>query len=401
MTTLLFDHPQIRTNLLPFTFTRPVAEVRVGIFTITEKWSKYLPYKIGWLTQDYLSSKYQPVRDNDTVLFINGALCPDKEIAEAVKMLGEDETLVFEDMLLAVKSKHFDPDKLTDVNGYKFTTYQNKTTIIRNVLDIYSENRSQILADIKLLDNNISHRIKDPHSIVYNEDNIYVEEGADIKAAVLNAENGPIYIGKDAVISEGAVVRGPFALCEHSAVNMGSKIRGDSTVGPYSKVGGEIGNSVIFGYSNKAHDGYLGNSVIGEWCNLGADTNTSNLKNNYKKIKLWNYSSESFVDTGLQFCGLMMGDHAKCGINTMFNTGTVVGVGANVFGAGFLRNYIPSFSWGGVSHGLTTFRLDKFFEMTDVVMQRRNKVLNDSEMKILSHIFDLTSKYRSWEKTNT
>ncbi|MGB1307109.1 MAG: glucose-1-phosphate thymidylyltransferase, partial [Flavobacteriales bacterium] len=216
---------------------------------------------------------------------------------------------------------------------------------------------------------------------------------AKVEHAILNASTGPIYVGKDAEIMEGSIVRGPLAMCENSVLKMGAKIYGATTLGPYCKVGGEVNNSVLLGYSNKGHDGFLGNSVLGEWCNLGADTNNSNLKNNYAEVKLWSYQSERFVNTGLQFCGLIMGDHSKCGINTMFNTGTVVGVSANVFGAGFPRNFVSSFSWGG-SAGYMTYRLNKVFEVAEKVMQRRAIEFNQVEKDILTEVFELTKSYR-------
>ena len=263
--------------------------------------------------------------------------------------------------------------------------------------EIFGHNREQIIADFALLtDGRTSADITDPHTIVYGRENLFIEEGASIRAAIINAEDGPVYIGKNAQIHEGAIIKGAFSLGESSHVNMGAKIKGDTTIGPHSKVGGEISNAVIFGFTNKGHDGFLGNSVIGEWCNLGADTNTSNLKNNYASVKLWSYSNNRFANTGLQFCGLMMGDHAKCGINTMFNTGTVVGVGSNIFGAGFPRNFVPSYAWGGAS-GFTTFQLRKFYEVAAAVMQRRGLELDDIEKNILSTIFDNTTPNRVWE----
>jgi UDP-N-acetylglucosamine diphosphorylase/glucosamine-1-phosphate N-acetyltransferase len=239
--------------------------------------------------------------------------------------------------------------------------------------------------------------IQDKHTIVYGEENLFVEEGVTIHAAIINAENGPVYLGKNSIVQEGAIIRGTFALCEGAHLNMGAKMRGDTTVGPFSKVGGEVSTSVLFGYSNKAHDGFLGCSVLGEWCNLGADTNTSNLKNNYEPVKLWNHVSQEFESTGLQFCGLMMGDHSKCSINTMFNTGTVVDVCANVFGEGFPRNYIPSFSWGGGSAGMTTYRLDKAVETATRVLGRRNVVLDEMEALLLKSVFEMTQHTRTWE----
>ncbi len=379
----LFDPPQIRENLLPFTFTRPVACIRIGIMTIAEKWEKY-GFHIGFETQEYLGKKFQALPTN---VKVNGALCPSKELSEAILELSADTKLVSGNTVLAISE-----------NGSTAVNFEGAFRMISQPWEIFQFNKEQIEADFALItQGRTSQPITDPHTVVYGKENVFLEEGASIRAAIINAENGPVYIGKNAHVHEGAIISGAFALCEGSHVNMGAKIKGDSTVGPHSKVGGEVSNSVIFGFTNKGHDGFLGNSVIGEWCNLGADTNTSNLKNNYAPVKLWNYTSERFVQTGLQFCGLMMGDHAKCGINTMFNTGTVVGVGANVFGAGFPKNFIPSFSWGG-SSGLITFQSRKFYEVAEAVMQRRGLTFDDTEKEIIDRIFDITAQYRTWDK---
>jgi UDP-N-acetylglucosamine diphosphorylase/glucosamine-1-phosphate N-acetyltransferase len=235
-----------------------------------------------------------------------------------------------------------------------------------------------------------------PGNHVISPENIFIEEGAKLAYCTLNASTGPIYIGKNAEIMEGSLIRGGFALCEGAQVKLGAKIYGPTTVGPYCRVGGEINNSVLFGYTNKAHDGFLGNSVLGEWCNIGADSNNSNLKNNYEPVRLWSYETENFAETGLQFCGLMMGDHSKCGINTMFNTGTVVGVSATIFGSGFPRNFIPSFSWGGAG-GFTTYVTQKAFETAKIVMSRRNVAFTEEDAAILEHVFEMTKK---WRKTS-
>jgi len=379
----LFDSPEIRTQLLPFTFTRPVAEIRVGILTITEKWAKR-GFSCGFATQDYLQAKYPLSKAN---LQINGALCPNDGLVAAIKALHSGEELVSGSTVLARHS-----------GGGKQVSYSGEFTLIQHTWDIFTQNRNQIIADFELITKGrTSREISDPHTIVYGKENLFIEEGASIRAAIINAEGGPVYIGKKAQVHEGSIISGAFALCEGSHLNMGAKIKGDTTIGPYSKVGGEIGNSVVFGYSNKGHDGYMGNSVLGEWCNLGADTNTSNLKNNYAMVKLWDYATGRFANTGLQFCGLMMGDHSKCGINTMFNTGTVVGVGANIFGAGYPRNFVPSFSWGG-ANGFVTFQLRKFAEVAEAVMHRRNKEYDQVEQNIIQHIFDETAQYRIWDK---
>jgi UDP-N-acetylglucosamine diphosphorylase/glucosamine-1-phosphate N-acetyltransferase len=393
---ILFDDPAYRGTLLPFTFTRPVADIRVGILTIAEKWEKHLKATTGFLTQDYLQDKFP--YQNEPALMINGSLCPNEPLLLAIKDLQPGEALWKGQTLLATKEDN-PADFVIDGSKQKERIeFAGDFTSIHKTWHIFQHNADEIRKDFDLITlNKISADINDPHTIVYNSDNIFVEEGASIKAAVLNAEDGPIYIGRNASIQEGSLIKGPFALCEGSTVNMGAKMRGDTTVGPYSKIGGEVSNSVIFGFSNKGHDGFMGNSVIGEWVNIGADTNTSNLKNNYATVKLWDYTRGGFTNTGQQFCGLMMADHAKCGINTMFNTGTVVGVGANIFGDGFPRNFIPSFSWGGAA-GFSTFQFRKFEEVASKVMERRRLEFDDTEKAILQKVFDLTKAYRIWDK---
>lgn len=379
----LIDLPDVRESLKPFTYTRPVAELRVGILTIKEKWER-LGCVCGFSTVDYLSSKYEAI---NTAITVNGALIPSKGLIKQIADLGTDEVLVKNNVFLAGKQ------------GGKAKEFEGEVAVINNTWDIFSANRAQIISDLELIKPAANFiDIADEHTIVYGRENLFVEEGAQIKAAIIDASHGPVYIGKNAHVHPGAIINGAFALCEGAHVNMGAKIKGDATIGPFCKVGGEVSNSVFFGYSNKGHDGFVGNSVIGEWCNLGADTNTSNLKNNYAEVKLWDYGTGRFAPTGLQFCGLMMGDHAKCGINTMFNTGTVVGVGANIFGSGFPRNFIPSFSWGGAG-GMTTFQLRKFAEVAQAVMSRRSKVYAETEQEIIKHIFEQSAQYRIWEKS--
>ncbi|MBX2895817.1 MAG: GlmU family protein [Cyclobacteriaceae bacterium] len=393
MNLILFDHPEIRQNLLPFTFTRPVAAIRIGIFTIAEKWEKHLGAKASFYTEDYLRTKF-PLHVATDNLWINGAVCPTAELTKAVLNLKPEETLVHNEFVIATRTA------ATQLNGPSKikTEFFNSLTLIDQVWKIYQHNGAQIREDFALLTaDRKSAAINDVHTRVYNPAHIFLEEGAKVRAAVLNAENGPIYLGKNSFVQEGALIRGPFALCEESHVNMGAKVRGDTTVGPYSKIGGEVSNSVIFGYSNKAHDGFLGNSVLGEWCNIGADTNTSNLKNNYENIKLWSYAKGGFKDTGLMFCGLMFGDHSKCGINTMFNSGTVVGVSASIFGDGYPRNFIPSFAWGGAA-GFTTYQLSKALDTAAKAMERRNLELNEIEKSILKKVFEDSAQYRVWEK---
>ncbi|MDG1276887.1 MAG: GlmU family protein [Algoriphagus sp.] len=394
---LLFDDAAIRGSLLPFAFTRPVADFRVGILKISEKWEMITGKSISYLTQDYLQKKFP--RAKGKALAINAAWLPDADSLGLIENLKEDQALFFGKILLA--SYIGETEKNLDLAKEKKPILIEKAgSLLLKTWNIFQFNGDEIRKDFALITNGRnSEPITDPHTKVYSPENIFIEKGATIRAAILNAENGPIYIGKNTEIQEGSIIRGPFALCDHSTINMGAKLRGDTTVGPHCKVGGEVSNSVIFGYSNKGHEGFLGNSVIGEWCNLGADTNTSNLKNNYAPVKLWDYTKGGFANTGLQFCGLMMGDHSKCGINTMFNTGTVIGVGANIFGDGFPRNFIASFAWGGAS-GFSTFQFPKFEETAKAVMGRRGLELTAEELEILQTIFELSKNYRIWEKSS-
>jgi len=393
---ILFDDPAIRGSLLPFTFTRPIGDIRVGILKISEKWEKYSGLQPGFLTQDYLSKKFP--KKESAAMMVNGAVCPDTDLWSAISQLNPDQSLWSNNLLIAAFSGNpsaFLPDQAKTLDKIQ---YGGAVTAIQKSWHIFQVNASEIKKDFELITSGRqSELLADPHTIVYNSSQVFIEPGAKIKAAVLNAEAGPIYIGKNTEVQEGALIRGPFALCEGSTVNMGAKMRGGTTVGPFSKVGGEISNAVLFGYSNKGHEGFLGNAVIGEWCNIGADTNTSNLKNNYAEVKIWDYTKGGFSNTGLQFCGLMMGDHSKSGINTMFNTGTVVGVGANVFGDGFPRNFIPSFSWGGAS-GFSTFQVRKFEETAIAVMKRRGLEYSETEKEIIQKVFELTRHYRIWDK---
>src|SRR5690554_1232719 len=389
MNYILFDG-NVRNQLLPFTFTRPVADIRVGILTLREKWEHFLGFTTATVTEDYLSEKF-PFLELEKNVLINSSFLPSINLVNIVTGLEENQAVFFEDEPIAFFTTE---EQEVDFDSYDIIQYSyNDILRIENTWDIFSKNGEAIVRDFEILTRDrVSQPIPDG-VLVKNPENIFIEEGAQLTFCTLNASEGPIYIGKDAEIMEGALVRGPFALCEHATLKMGSKIYGGTTVGPHSKVGGEVNNSVIFGYSNKGHDGFLGNSVLGEWCNLGADTNNSNLKNNYAEVRLWDYGAKNFKRTGLQFCGLMMGDHSKCGINTMFNTGTVVGVSANIFGSGFPRNFIPSFSWGG-SGGFTTYKTEKAFEVAKMVMARRNIDFSEMDSKILEHVFEETARWR-------
>ena len=389
---ILFDDPTIRTALLPFTFTRPVAGIRVGIHTIAEKWSHRLSKPASFQTQSYLQTKF-PIEQSNDALYVNGAVCPTDALVEVVNQLAWGEELrTPDDELIAVRTSSFPrtaphPRLPDDLSGTRIFTQD--LTIIRSLPDIFLQNGDQIRVDFALLTaGRTSQPITDSFTRCYAPENIFVEPGAVIRASVLNAENGPIYIGNNAVVQEGSIMIGPFALCDHATVNWGGKMRSNTTVGPWCKVGGELGNSVLFGYSNKAHDGFLGNSVIGEWCNLGANVNNSNLKNDYTSVKLHSYATGHLEDTGRLFCGLMMGDYTKAGISTMFNTGTVVGVNVNVFGAGFQPKHIPSFSWGGAAEGFTEYRIDKALQVARETVSRRGIAFGPTDEAILRAIHD-------------
>ena len=389
MNYILFDGPS-RNALLPFTFTRPVADILVGIMTIRQKWEMRLGSTTTTITEEYLSEKFPMVEMEENVM-INASFLPNAILADMVANLGSNQAIFKGEDVVAFHTNENQQE--VNFETYEIIEFEGDCIKIEHTYDIFSKNGAAIREDFELLTND---RKSQPIPKTVNtiaKENIFIEEGAKLEFVTLNATNGPIYIGKNTEIMEGSLIRGPFALCEGAIVKMAAKIYGPTTVGSYSKIGGEVNNSVLFAYSNKGHDGFLGNSVLGEWCNIGADSNTSNLKNNYEEVKLWDYETESFEKTGLQFCGLMMGDHSKCGINTMFNTGTVVGVSANIFGAGFPRNFVPSFSWGGAA-GITVYMTRKAFETARLVMSRRNIEFDDKEAAILQHVFDETKIWR-------
>ncbi|WP_405265758.1 GlmU family protein [Cellulophaga sp. Ld12] len=391
MNYILFDGT-VRTALLPFTFTKPVADIRVGIFTIREKWENYLKSTTTSITEEYLSEKYPMVELEENVL-INASFLPNETLVSMVTDLSENQAIFFGEEVIAFYTKESQEE--VDLATYEAIEFEGDILRIENSWDIFSKNAAAIQEDFDFITEDRKSQPISKTNTVINPENIFLEEGAVVECSILNASSGPIYIGANAEVMEGAMIRGAFALCEGAIVKMGAKIYGATTVGPYSRIGGEVNNSVLLGYSNKGHDGYLGNSVIGEWCNLGADTNNSNLKNNYDHVRLWNYETEDFSKTGLQFCGLMMGDHSKCGINTMFNTGTVVGVSANIYGSGFPRNFVPSYSWGGAS-GFTEYLPTKAFETARLVMSRRGIEFDKKEEAILTHVFEETKKWRNY-----
>ncbi len=390
MNFILFDDNR-RESFLPLTFIRPLADIRIGILTIREKWERYLGVRTSTLTEDYLSSKYPLVREKNNIL-INGSVLPDSKLVARILALKPNQALVEQDCIIAM---HLSDDEIDNVQEAECEEieFSGCCLCIRNTWDLFTLNDAALRADYDLITGNRVSGVADKTNILYHEEKIFIEEGAQIRCSVLNASEGPIYVGKDAEIMEGCLVRGPFAMCDHSVLKMGTRVYGPSTLGLYSKAGGEIDHSIIFSYSNKAHDGYLGHAVIGEWCNLGAATNNSNLKNTYEKVKMWSYPEESFVETGLQFCGLVMGDYSKTGIGTMFNTGTVVGVNTNIYGHGLQRNFIPSFSWGGTT-GFKEYKINEAIKVAERMHQRRELEFTDIERDILQTIYNLSYRYK-------
>lgn len=384
MNIILFDGKEY-SDLLPLTFTRPVAELRMGILTFAERWKLiFQTEKISYLTQRYLSEKYTLQNEEENV-FINPAYFPNQDFIFQLKNLKFGEAFYYQEELVAAK---------TTLENFQLNNFVKKLDItfesfhIQYPWDLFTYNSDAITYDFQLISQGRkSCTLSDTVRIIGNPSQLFVEEGAVAECAILNTKEGPIYLGKNSEIMEGAMIRGSFALGTGSKINMGAKVYGGTTVGPYSKVGGEVNNIIILGYSNKGHDGFVGNSVIGEWCNLGADTNSSNLKNNYAEVKLWNYKKQKFIKSGLQFAGMIMGDHSKSAINTQFNTGTVVGVSANIFTYGFPPNIIKSFSWGGKSES-PNFKLEQAFEVAERTMKRRGIELSEQDKKIIEYIYN-------------
>ena len=387
--TILFDGPE-RSQLLPFTYIRPVAELRIGIDTLREKWEAFLGQECSFATQNYLSSKY-PLHNADLNYFINPTYIPTRSLAIQVKNLKENQVLIFDSNPVAFCTTN--SILPSDTSGFNEIDVEQELIQIKNCSDLFVHNAEVLVQDFKRLTKDRMSQVLGDTNRVINPEQVFVEPGARVSCATLNASEGPIYIGADAQIMEGSMLRGPLAICENSVVKMGTKIYGGTTIGPNAKVGGELNNVLFLGNSNKGHDGFLGNAVIGEWCNIGAATDASNLKNNYSKIRIWNYVSENFAKTELQFCGLLMGDYSRCGIHSMFNTATVIGVNSNVFGTGFPRTFIPSYSYGG-AQGFQTYAFAKAMESNNAMMERKGSKLTDHDIQILETIFDTTAVWR-------
>jgi UDP-N-acetylglucosamine diphosphorylase/glucosamine-1-phosphate N-acetyltransferase len=380
---ILFED-NLYTQFLPLTFTRPVGDLRIGMLKISEKWEKMMQTSVAHDTRDYLQALFPTSADSEAIC-INARVLPDEGLVKTIQALENDATLMQNDRIIARKG-----------TGEKTVHYNGDVLILEKISDLFSKNGEALQRDFDLLtENRSSAPLHESNIVIGDKNNVFLEEGAQVYASTFNTLSGPIYIDKDAEVMEGSHVRGPFYLGEHSQLKLGTKVYGPTTVGPHSKIGGEVSNSVILGYSNKGHDGFLGNSILGEWCNLGADTNTSNLKNNYSTVRIWNYGERQYADTGLTFCGLIMGDHSKCSINTMFNTGTVVGVAANIFGGDFPPKHVPSFSWGG-SSGSVEYDLNKALMTAERVIARRAMSLDEATTKMLTDVFHLTRPDRAY-----
>jgi len=398
MKLVLFDDPDIRSSLLPLTFTRSVADIRVGALKIREKWSHVVGEEPKVLTEPHIQTIYDEIGAGEALL-VNSAVLPDDFLVQEIQHLEVGESIEENGLLIAARVTDIEAASYPVKIDARAKSFSGEIDLLRQSWEVFSKNGAQIAHDYQRLSRKrVSEKLTDPHTITYNSQDIFLEKGVSIRAAILNAEDGPIYLGKDVIVSEGAVIKGPFAAGEGTIINSGAKIRQNTSAGPHCRLGGEIKESVFQGYSNKGHEGFVGNSVIGEWCNLGADTNTSNLKNTYQSVKLWDFKKGRFIDSGEQYLGLIMADHAKAGINSMFNTGTVVGVGSNLFGAGYHRNFVPSFAWGGATRSYMTFKIDKFFEVADAVMSRRGIQMRESDRNMFMEIYQRTADYRFWER---
>ena len=396
---ILFDN-EIREHLLPLTYLRPVGALRIGILTIQEKWQRHLGLPVSFLTQDYLAEKYEMDYGEENYL-INGSVLPTPKLIGLIRQMDVNEAFLLDGELIAAKlsgeqiNQMVNDEDFGELSGYDLQAED--ILKLNRTYDLFHLNDQALRLDFELLTKGRkSAPLSSTNTLIGPADQIFIEEGARVECSTFNTQTGPVYIGKDALVMEGCLIRGPLAVGPESVLKMGAKIYGATTMGPGCKLGGEVNNVVMQGNSSKGHEGYLGNSAIGEWCNIGADANSSNLKNTYEEVRLWNYPAERFEPTGHQFCGLILGDHSKVGINTMFNTGTVVGICANIFGPGFPRNFVPSFAWGG-SHGFSTFRSGKAFDMMERVMSRRNRNLSVQDRLILLRVFEETAKFRRWE----
>lgn len=380
MKVVVFDDKEIWENLNPITLTRPSGAVRVGVDTIAQKWQAFMPGDYAWgVAEPYLEERFpcHAAVDDDT-LYVAGHVLPTPALVAEV---------------LALEPRRGITDSTGRLVARRGTATERSVPAasavhtVEHLYDIFGKNGEQLCLDIaRITAGRVSQPLSPSNTVIGDPALVFIEEGAVVEGAFINTRVGPVYVGSHAEVMEGSMLRGPIALCEHAVVNMGSKIYPGTTIGPFCKVGGEVNNVVFMAYSNKAHDGFLGNAVIGQWCNIGAGAVASNLKNDYTPIRLWNYPTHRFLRTNLQFCGLIMGDHSKAGINTMFNTATVLGVGVNVHGSGFPRNFVESFHEGSVA-GFSPVSLDKFFDIARRMMARRGRELTPAEERMYAYLY--------------
>jgi UDP-N-acetylglucosamine diphosphorylase/glucosamine-1-phosphate N-acetyltransferase len=400
---ILFD-TDAHDHLLPLTATRPMAELRVGLLTVRQKWERWLEMPArSYITKEYLQQKF-PIHIEYDNLLVNAGVLPTASLCRAIRSLTTHQALLHNDELIAARLTEAQIERLiedVEVGQLEGIELDEEIELVQygRLWQLLELNQSALISDFKLLtQSRVSQPLPKSNQLIGPADQLFIEPGASIEACIINTTNGPVYIGSDTVVMEGSMLRGPIGLCEGVIVKMGAKIYGPTVLGPGCRGGGEITRSIMTANSNKGHEGFLGDSILGEWCNIGADTNNSNLKNNYSEVKLWDYKNERFERTGMQFFGLVMGDHAKCGINTMFNTGTVVGVFANIYGGGYQRNFVPDFAWGGADTQYRTYLIKEAIATAELVLQRRGQSLSEADQAILTHICEITAKFRSWEK---
>ncbi len=364
------------------TLTRPVGNLRMGLWTNDERWLNYIKdASVSYATEDYLQDKFPCHKTGDN-FWVNASIIPDEEIAKAVKELQINQALFINGVFVALHSEEFNPD-----NAYRVDLDKEDLIHIEKRWHIYQKNKEAICKDFESVKSGREgFDCSETNTIIGPRENLFIDEGASVEGAIINVSTGPVYIGKHAEVMEGSVIRGPFAMANNSVLKLSTKVYGPTSIGTYCKVGGEVNNVVFQAYSNKGHDGFLGNSVVGEWCNLGADTNSSNLKNNYGNVKTYNFETEAIEQTDVQFMGLFMGDHSKTGINTMLNTATVIGVSSTIFSSGFPPKYIPHFSWGG-QVGDPVYSFDRAIEAANNMMNRRGKEVTPADRKIFEKLF--------------
>ena len=396
---ILFDS-DVRSHLLPLTYLRPVGELRVGILSIREKWERWMGCKVSFITEDHLAERYH-LEVGEENLVINATVLPSLPLCRLLRNMEFGDAYVHQDELIAAKLDRKQLRKLINdeevdmlhplpIEGFAFHK-------INGLNDLIRLNAEALESDFHLLTAGRKSQPLSATNCVIAAERIFVEEGAVVEGAFLNARNGPIYIGAQAEIMEGACLRGPVAVCAHASVRMGAQVYGSSTIGPWCKVGGEVDHSILQGYSNKAHHGFLGHSFVGEWCNIGAGTSVSNLRNDYQEIKLWDYASQRFEPSGSAFCGLFMGDHARLGINMMINSGTSIGLASTLYGPRYPRNFIPPFTEAGPAQ-IGTHDLEHAVRAMEQMMERRQQSLDIQDRLTIIRLFEETAPLRSWEK---